>query len=173
MPWILGLLASVVLAAPFGSASAAAVGDTNGLEVLVTVEYESGAEAVIARPFSQFEELPPTAMVDNGDGTWTTVVRLPTFENWTVAFEAFPAGGGSDVSDGATLIDMGVDPVVVTPDVEAPLPADPLIPDGSWWLIIGIGLAIAALIALSVWTFGGDPDDGTSATDDELETPGD
>jgi hypothetical protein len=169
VPWILGLLASVVLAAPFGSASAAAVGDTDGLEVLVTVEYESGAEAVIARPFSRFEELPPTAMVNNGDGTWTAVVRLPTFENWSVAFEAFPAGGGSDVSDGATLLDMGVDPVVISPEVETPLPSNPLIPDGSWWLIAGVGLAVAALIALSIWTFGGDPEDQEPVADEQSE----
>jgi hypothetical protein len=155
---LIAILASVVLAAPFSTAEAAAVDDTDGLMVEITVEYASGAEAVIVRPFSEFEELPPTAMSDQGEGVWSALVRFPTAENWSVAFEAFPSDGGSVVSDNTTLLDMGVDPVVVRSDVQAPLPSDPLIPEGSWWLVVGIALAFAALIVLAFWTFGGRTD---------------
>lgn len=155
MSIVIAILASVVLAAPFSTASAAAVDDTDGITVEITVEYPSGAEAVIARPYSSFEELPPTAMADLGDDVWGALVRFPTAENWSVAFEAFAAGGSSTVSDSATLLELGVDPVVIATGVTAPLPSDPLIPDGSWWLIVGIGLAFAALVALSFWTFAG------------------
>ena len=161
---LIAILASVVLAAPFSTASAAAVDDTDGLTVEITVGYPSGGEAVIARPYSSFEELPPTAMADLGNDVWGALVRFPTAENWSVAFEAFPAGGSSTVSEGATLLELGVDPVVIAIDVGAPVPANPLIPDGSWWLIVGIGLAFAALVALAFWTFAG----GRTVDDEQL-----
>lgn len=170
MSILIAILASVVLAAPFSSAEAAAVDDTDGLTVEITVEYASSAEAVIIRPFSDFEELPPTAMSDLGDGVWGALVRFPTAENWRVAFEAFPSDGGSDVSDSTTLLAMGVDPVVVRSDVQAPIPSNPLIPEGSWWLVIGIGLAFAALIILAFWTFQKPTTDNRQPTADEAET---
>lgn len=155
VPVLIAILASVVLAAPFSAAEAAAVDDTDGLAVEITVEYPSGAEAVIVRPFSDFEELPPTAMTDLGDGVWGALVLFPSAQNWSVAFEAFPNDGGSVVSESTTLLAMGVDPVVIDSEVTAPTPSDPLIPEGSWWLIAGIVLAFAALIVLAFWTFGG------------------
>ncbi len=167
---LIAILATVVLGAPFGTANAAAVDDTNGLTVEITVEYPSGAEAVIVRPYSDFEELPPTAMSDLGDGLWGALVVFPNAQNWSVAFEAFPTSGGSVVSDGTTLLTMGVDPVVIESEVTSPTPSDPLIPEGSWWLIAGIALALAALIALAVWTFAGS-DDAGQRTDGEIQDP--
>ncbi len=154
---MLAILLTVLLAAPFGSASATAVDDSNGLTVEVTVEYSSAAEAVIARPYSQWEELPPTAMTDLGDGTYRALVVLPTFEDWTIGFEAFRADGETDLSDGATIVEMGVDPVVVgaTPPA-APVEA-PIVPAGGWWLIGGITFGVLALALLAWWAFGTAP----------------
>jgi hypothetical protein len=168
---LIAILASVVLAAPFSTAEAAAVDDTDGLTVEITVEYASGAEAVIVRPFSDFEELPPTAMSDLGDGVWGTLVVFPSAENWSVAFEAFPSDGGSVVSEGTTLLAMGVDPVVIESEITAPTPSDPLIPEGSWWLIAGIALAFAALIVLAFWTFQKPKADEAEVAETETDDP--
>ncbi|MCZ7532259.1 MAG: hypothetical protein M5U23_02415 [Acidimicrobiia bacterium] len=158
MSFLIGILAAVTLASPFGAAEGSAIDDTQGLTVEVTVVYDSSAKAVIVRPFSDYEELPPTAMVAEGDGTWIAWVVLPTAQNWQIAFEGFPAGGGSDISETTDLIALGVDSVVIDSDVTAPLPSKPLIPQGSWWLIVAVVVGLAALGALAYWTFGSDPE---------------
>lgn len=176
MSVLIAVFTSVVLAAPFSTASAAAVDDSAGLAVEITVAYSGGAEAVIVRPHSPFEELPPTALSDLGEGEWGGIVVFPTAENWSVAFEAFPSDGASVISDTTDLLAMGVDPVVIQSEVDTPLPSDPLVPEGSWWLVIGIVLALAALVVLAVWTFGGggggepETDDGSEVTDSPPST---
>lgn len=183
VPTLLAILAVVLLASPFGTATATAIDDSDGLTVEVSVEYSETATAVIARPFSDFEELPPTALVEDSDGKWIGWVELPTAQNWQIAFEAFEPDGTSNLSTGSTLIELGVDAIVIKSDVEGPLPGKPLLPVGSIWLIAGVVSMIAALVLLAFWTFGSwadaeDEDEdgetvaaGTDATED-LE-PGD
>ncbi|MEZ5176294.1 MAG: hypothetical protein R2823_08835 [Acidimicrobiia bacterium] len=156
MSLVLAVVAAVVLAPPFGAASATAVDDTDGLVVEVVVQFDAAAEAVIVRPHSDFEELPPTAMAVQDDGTWMAWVQLPTAQNWQITFEGFHPDGEVDLSESTDLLSLGVDPVVITSEVTAPLPSQPLIPAGSWWLIIGVVLAVAALGVLAAWTFGAD-----------------
>ncbi len=173
MPALAAILVAVVLASPFGAATATAIDDTDGLTVEVTVEFTDTAVAVIARPFSDFEELPATALVPRPDGTWIGWVELPTAQNWQIAFEAFEPGGVVSLSEGSTLLELGVDPVVIVSEVEGPLPDKPLIPTGSLWLIVGVISMVAALVALAFWTFGswGDADadreDASGETADE------
>ncbi|MCB1245689.1 MAG: hypothetical protein KDB69_00310 [Acidimicrobiia bacterium] len=149
---LLALLLALVLVPPFGEATATAVDDTGGLTVEVTVAYGQPVEALLARPYSLFEELPPTAMSDLGDGTFGATIVLPTRENWSIGFEAFRSDGETDLTDGGTLVEMGVDPVVVGARPQPPA-SDPLIPDGGWWLIVGIVLAVAALGLIGWWAF--------------------
>ncbi len=170
MPILLAILAAVVLTSPFGTASASAIDDSNGLTVEVTVEYSTAATAVIARPFSDYEELPPTALNEGQDGSWIGWVELPTAQNWQIAFEAFEPGGVSNLSKGSSLIELGVDPIVIESEVEGPLPSKPLLPAGSAWLIAGVVSMVAALILLAFWTFGswgdsGDDDEGADPVD--------
>ena len=157
MPIVAWLVAAVILTSPFGEASATAIDDSDGLVVEVSVEYDTDASAVILRPFSDFEELPPTAMAAQPDGTWFAWVELPTAQNWQIAFEAFKPGGGSNISDGTSLVELGVDPVVIESEIVAPLPGAPLIPKGSWWLIVAIVVGILALGGLAYWAFAADP----------------
>ncbi len=156
--FLIGILAAVTLASPFGAAEGSAIDDSQGLTVEITVAYDGSAEAVIVRPFSDYEELPPTAMTPQGDGTWIGWVVLPTAQNWQIAFEGFPAGGGSDISETTDLIALGVDPIGIDSDVTAPLPSKPLIPQGSWWLIIAVVVGLTALCALAYWVFSPDPE---------------
>jgi hypothetical protein len=131
VPTLLAILTAVVLTSPFGTATATAIDDTKGLTVEVTVEYSRSAVAVIARPFSDYEELPPTALVEGTDGTWIGWVELPTAQNWQIAFEAFESDGTATVSDGSTLTELGVDEIVIESEVEGPLPSEPWLPAGS------------------------------------------
>lgn len=170
MPILLAVLSAVVLASPFGLATASAIDDSDGLTVEVTVQFSEEAEAMIARPFSDFEELPPTALTRNGDEGWIGWVELPTAQNWKIAFEAFRPDGEATLSEGSTLIELGVDVVVIESEVEAPLPSAPLLPEGSPWLIAGVISMVAALILLAFWTFGSWGD--TEAGDDDATEAG-
>lgn len=182
MPAITIVLLAVVLAVPFGRAEAAAVDDTDGLVVDVSVEVDGEWSVVLVRPFSSFEELPPTALVDRGDGVWGGRVRLPTAEDWSIVFDAIDADGDAVRSETTTLTAMGVDPVVVEAPPSTPVPSEP-IPATTWWLIAGIVLALAALGVLAWWTFSdregdlgedeGPAGDGGDGGDDPVDGVGD
>lgn len=163
---LVAALLAVTLASPFGSAQATAIDDSDGLTIEVDVAVVGTWVTVLARPFSSFEELPPTALFDRGDGTWGGEVRLPSAEDWSIAFDAIDPDGETERSDSATLTALGVDPVVVDAPPHAPVPSRP-IPVSTWWLVAGIVLALAALGALAWWTFSGpggaEPTAGTSS----------
>ena len=174
MPVVLAVLLAVTLGAPFGPAEARAVDDAEGLVVEVEVQVDGSWEAVLVRPFSSFDELPPTALLDRGDGTWAGSVALPTADDWSIVFDAIDPAGETERSRTTTLVELGVDPVVVAGPPAEPIPSEP-IPATTWWLIGGIVLAAAALGALAWWTFSDDPDgapgepttDDTDATDED------
>ena len=107
------ILAAVSLGAPFGSAEASAVSDEGGLTIEVVVEVDNGFTAVLVRPFSSFDELPPTAMNNRDDGTWGALVTLPTAEDWLISFEGIRETGETVRSDSAFLSELGVDPIVI------------------------------------------------------------
>ena len=157
MPLLIALLAAVILVSPFGEATGSAIDDTDGLLVEITVEYDSAAEAVIVRPYSDFQELAPTAMTPTPEGVWIAWVDLPTAQNWQIAFEAFGADGTVDLSEGTDLLALGVDPIAIDSEVVESLPSKPLIPDGSLWLIVAVVFAVIALGALAFWAFSPDP----------------
>ncbi len=171
MPSVLALIALVVLASPFGGATAGAVSVDDGLTIEVTVEVTGAYEVVLARPFSSFQELPPTALSDLGDGTWGGFVTLPTAENWSLVFDAIAADGTAVRSDTVDLLALGVDRVVITG--EPTVPAATGLSTATWWLIAAVVLILAALGALTWWTFGGDakPDDADEG--DDPDDPGD
>jgi len=163
VPLLVAILATITLAPPFGEATAAAIDDSSGLTVEVTVVYDEAASAVIVRPFSAFEELPPTAMAAQEGGVWVAWVQLPTAQNWQIAFEGFTPNGGSDLSETTDLIGLGIDPVVIDSEILEPLPSTPLIPSGSWWLIIAVAFAAVAIGGIGYWAFSADEDDASEA----------
>lgn len=166
MPLLAVLIAAVMLASPFGEADATAIDLSEGLTIEISVEYDVEASAVIVRPYSDFEELPPTAMALQPDGSWFAWVELPTAQNWQIAFEGFRIDGTSDLSRGTDLIELGVDRVVIESEVAEPLPKKPLIPSGSWWLVVAIVVAVLALVGLAYWAFA----DPATEDDDGAET---
>lgn len=158
-------VASVVLSSPFGTAEAAAIDDDDGLTVEMSVAVSGAVAVVIVRPFSSFEQLPPTALVDRGDGIWGGLVVLPSAENWSIVFDAIDPEGEAFRSETTTLIALGVDPVVVAGPPDAPVSSRG-IDASTLWLIAAVVLATAALGVLSWWTFAGAGDDGEGSTSD-------
>ena len=154
---ILALIAMVTLGAPFGDATAGAISLDNGMTIEVIVEVDRSFDVVIARPFSSFEELPPTALSDLGNGSWGGFVTLPTPENWSILFDAFETDGTTFRSDTTDLLAMGVDKVVIAGD---PLPpaSGAGWPVATVWLALAVVLIFGSLAALTWWTFSGDPD---------------
>lgn len=133
------------------------MGDDVGLTVEITVKVDRTFEAVLVRPFSSFEELPPIALVAIDADTWGGDVTFPTSEDWSLVFDGLEAEGEAFRSIAVTLIEIGVDPLVVAGE-PARLPGRSL--DAStWWLIGAMVFALAALGALAWWTFAPDTPD--------------
>ena len=169
MVGIVSLLVAVVLGAPFGAATAAAIDDTDGLAVSMSVATTATFEAVIVRPFSTFEELPPTALRGSEDGTWSGIVVLPTAEDWFIVFEGIEPDGTATRSDTTTLTEFGVDPVVVAGEPEGPVSRS--VDATTVWLGVGILFALGALGFLAWWTFaGGDGSEGGPPEGESVET---
>lgn len=154
MPYLLAVLALVVLTPPFGVAEGKAVSDVGGLTVEITVEVSETFEAVLVRPYSSFEELPPTALVAIDADTWGGPVTFPTAEDWSIVFDGLEADGEATRSNGVTLTEIGVDPLVVSGEPNQ-LPGRS-ISSSTWWLIGAMVFAVAALATLAWWTFASD-----------------
>jgi hypothetical protein len=144
----------IVLTSPFGTAEGKAVNDVGGLTVEITVEVDRSFEAVLVRPYSSFEELPPTALVAIDADTWGGPVTFPTAEDWSIVFDGLDADGEATRSMGVTLTQIGVDPLVVAGE-PVRLPGRS-IDSSTWWLIGAMFSALAALAALGWWTFAAD-----------------
>jgi len=161
---ILALIAMVTLGAPFGDATAGAISLDDGMTIEIVVEVDGPFEVVIVRPFSSFEELPPTALSDLGNGSWGGFVTLPTPENWSVLFDAFDPDGTTYRSDTTDLIALGVDRVLIDAPPQAPTGGSSW-PVATVWLVLAVVLILGSLAALTWWTFSGDPE--PAGPDDE------
>lgn len=171
MPLLLALLLSVALGAPFGEAEARALEVDSGMTVEVSVEVDGGRSAVLARVVAFAGELPPVALVDQGDGRWVGVLRLSGREDVQIAFEAIDAGGSSDISDLLTLTELGVDPAAVSSSRPTSPQADA--PGPNWWLVGGVAAGVAALTLVVFWVLAGagdkaDHDAGDHVDADEI-----
>ncbi len=173
MPYVSAIIAALVLASPFGAVEGKAVSDEAGLTVEITVEVDKTFEAVLVRPFSSFEELPPTSLVALDADTWGGLVTFPSSEDWSLVFDGLEADGTATRSDAMTLTAIGVDPLVVSGD-SAPLPRRG-IDTSTWWLIGGMVAALGALAVLAWWTFAPEEEgqktkDKGQAEDREIES---
>ncbi len=162
MTVLLTLILLVTLASPFGDASAGAVDLDGGMTIEVVVEVDRTFEIVLARPFSSFEELPPTALSDLGNGSWGGFVVLPSAENWNIVFDAFEPDGTTFRSDTTDMLALGVDKAVIEGEPAGPVRTGRSV-SSTWWLIAAVVLILAALGALTWWTFGGEPGDDAPA----------
>lgn len=181
MPILFALLLSVTLTAPFGDAEARALEIDSGMTIEVSVAVDGGRSAVLARVVALAGELPPVALVDQGNGEWVGILRFSGREDVQVAFEAIDGGGESDISNLNSLTDLGVDPAVISATRPTQLPAED--PGPNWWLVGGIAAGLGALVLLVVWAVGykvdkrsDNPDNSTdvdqSATQSDPETGG-
>ena len=163
MPLLLAVLLSVTLGAPFGQAEAQALEVDSGMTIEVSVTVDGGRSAVLARVVAFAGELPPVALIDQGDGRWLGVMRLSGREDVQVAFEAIDAGGESVISDLSTLSELGVDPAAFSTTRPTHPPPDE--PGPNWWLLGGIGAGLAALVLIVVWAVA-KPTEGRSQDSD-------
>ena len=163
---IIALIAMVTLSSPFGDATASAIGLDDGMTVEVIVEVDRSFDVVLARPFSSFEELPPTALSDLGNGSWGGFVVLPSAENWSLVFDAFETDGTTFRSDSTDLLAMGVDAVVIAGEPVAPVGGGGFT-TSTWWLAAAVVLILGSLGALTWWTFSGDDEEDEPDEDDE------
>ncbi len=168
MPFLLAIVAAVVLMPPFGAVEAKAVSDVGGLTVEITVEVDKTFEVVLVRPFSSFEELPPTSLLAVDTETWRGLVTFPSAEDWSVVFDGLEADGTASRSGAVTLTEMGVDPLVVVGE-PSPLPRRS-IARSTWWLIGGMITALASLAVLAWWTFAPDSSDEGSSDAEKADT---
>ena len=167
MPVVFAILLSVVLGSPFGRAEARALEVDSGMTIEVSVEVDGGRSAVLARVVAFAGELPPVALVDQGNGTWVAVLRFSGREDVQIAFEAIDANGSSEISELSTLTELGVDPAVVSPTRPTVLPAKE--PGPNWWLIGGAAAGIAALVLVVVWAVTGSADKRPSGSDEATD----
>jgi len=167
MPVLLAMLLSVVLGAPFGEAEARALEVDTGMTIEISVDVDGGRSAVLARVVAFAGELPPVALVDQGDGRWVGILRLSGREDVQVAFEAIDGGGSSDISELSTLTELGVDPAVVSPTRPTTPPAEE--PGPNWWLIGGAVAGIAALVLLVAWAVVGVADKRSADSGDTAD----
>ena len=156
---MIALIALVTLPAPFGDAEAGAVSLEDGMTIEVIVEVDGPYTIVLAQPFSSSQQLPPTALSDLGDGSWGGFVRLPTAANWSIVFDAFERDGATVRSGAATMLELGVDRVIVSGEPQT-LAGPDVFSRNTVWLIAAVLLILAALGALAWWTFATDDGDG-------------
>lgn len=146
------LLLSVTLGAPFGEADARALEIDSGMTIEVSVEVDGGRSVVLARTVAFVGELPPVALIDQGDGRWVGILRFSGREDVSVAFEAIDGGGQSEISDLTSLTELGVDPAAISTS----RPTQPPSEDATlnWWLFTGIAAGLAAVVLLALWAIG-------------------
>ncbi len=160
----MAFLLGVMLAAPFGQATAeASVVDAQNIEVALTVE-AGEAQTVVARiidPSADEDAVQTVAMATRPDGVFGATVEIRRFDA-VVVFEVVETGQQSVPT---SLSAMGIDSGVLAM-TDAP-PADIVIDDeaaGRLWL--PLGLFLAALAALAVWFGLGLRDEDVSVTSD-------
>ena len=172
MPWAIALLLTVTLSSPFGEASGRLIGFTpEQVTIEVSVEVTESAALVLLRGEDVAgTEVEPVALLQREDGTWGAVVELPARLDIRLAFELIPQVGGSTLSEGASLVDLGIPADVLTfvepPTQPAAEPDDPA--PGVPWAILAVLAGLPAIGLLVVWTRS-----GSSSDDDPEDDPAD
>lgn len=154
MPFLLAILLSVTLSAPFGEASAELIGFTpTEVTFEVTVEVLDPATIVLMRGVDVANnELDPVALLLREDGTWGAVVTLPARPDLRLLFEVILQPGGSVLSEASSLADLGIDRDLLTLiDPPEPVERTSSRPGLAWVILAGVAAA-AALVLLLVWT---------------------
>ncbi len=152
---LLAIIVAATLSPPFGDVSGGAVSLEDGLVVEIVIEVDRPFNVVLARPFSSFEELSPTALSNLGDGSWGGFVEFPSAENWSLVFDGFESDGSTFRSDTTDLLSMGVDRVLIGDEPVSPAKSSG-ISRSSLWLIGALLLAVGSLAVLAWWTFSDD-----------------
>ncbi len=161
----------VALAVPiggvFGDGSATAVVASEG-QISVDLRVEGPADsAVVAHLIDPGDNQETVTLGSQTDGVFTGSIVVEN-ANLVVVFEALATNGASTLSEPTTLLELGVDPVVlgypdpaiVTDDSEPPLVS----PENQRLLWVAGGAVAAALALVAFWAAGPKP---KSAADEE------
>ena len=138
------IIAVVELGPAFGGASATATQlGPDMLEVELVVAVAAADAPVLAHLVLPGEPESIYPMLDQGDGTWSTVVEVRRAD-WKVIFEAVTSG---NLSERVSLTALGVDADLLTDQVARPAPA-PSPPAPTPWGRLALGAGAAGLALL-------------------------
>jgi hypothetical protein len=172
------VLAAIVLSGPFEEA--AVEGTQQGAGMRIDFEVAVGGEptAVVVHVVNPGETQETVSLTDRGGGIWGSVADLDLV-NYVAVFEVLYADGEGEVSDPATLLELGLDPAILgmgEVTVEGGDSGDrPLSPTTLRWGWGAVALVAVALALLAVWAMGdrdgvsdaGEKVDGDSAAGDQ------
>lgn len=123
------------------------------LQLDIGVEVAGSPDAVIAHLIDPGNTQEPVSLAALGGGRWggtATVERA----NLVVVFEAI-RGADSDVSEPATLLELGLDPTLLGLSPTTTVPSEErLSPETVRWGWLGLALGAAALALLAFWALG-------------------
>lgn len=154
MPFLLAALLAVSFSAPFDEASARLIGFTPEdvtIEVSVTLT-EPAAIVLLRGEDVAGTEVEPVALIQREDGSWGAVVELPARRDIVLVFEHIPPAGGSVLSAGATMVELGIPAsalnAVATPESVEESNSIAGLP----WIIVAVLAALTAIGLLIVWS---------------------
>ena len=156
----------------FGEGSASATDHGNGLITLtMTVDGPEGV-AVVAHVIDPGDNQETFTLVGDGSGTYTGQAEVEQ-ANLVVVFEVLFANGTSSLSDPATLLELGVDPIVLGYVTEDSIPVEesrPIVSDENRQLLwIAVAAVASALALLAVWAAGPSQKRQSEQTNEEEE----
>ena len=158
---LLALIASVVLAVPFGPAAATGSPGPSGIVVEVELAMQAlpAPTTVLAHVVSGSRPQETHALALSADGVFRTTFAAPA-EDADVVFEALWPDGTTAASESVRFSELGVDTALLTPPPSLIDRQTSVGPDGGsrWgWLALGAG-ALAAAAGLAWWALRPRPD---------------
>lgn len=175
MWFVLAIVMSVAVpvGGVFGDASAEAVVASEG-QISVEFRVEGPADSsVVVHLIDPGDNQETVTLASQVDGVFTGSVVVEN-ANLVVVFEALSTNGASTLSEPTTLLELGVDPLVLgypDPAIDTTDEAPPLVSPDNQRLLWGAGGAVAAALALiAFWAAGPKPEaarDHKAAKDEE------
>lgn len=123
------------------------------LQLDISVEVAGSPDAVVAHLIDPGNTQATVSLAAQGAGRWGGVATVER-ANLVVVFEAI-RGSDSDVSEPATLLELGLDPTLLglSPTTTTP-PEQGLSQETVRWGWLGLALGAAALALLAFWALG-------------------
>jgi len=158
---VVKLLATIlmipVLGGPFGGATVEGTLRGDRLQIEFAVVVAGAPAAVVVHAVDPGQTQLTISLGNRGQGVWAGVAELDLM-NYVVVFEALYPDGAGDVSDPSTLLELGLDPVLIgmgaVPAARSDDDEEPLSATTRRWGWGAAALTAIALALLAVWAMG-------------------